>query len=217
MVEKKLTSGRVTSGVARIGNTIHRPQGDHSPFVHRLLKHLEGVRFEGAPRFLGVDEFNSEILSYIPGDVPPDLQDWSDNQLVAAAKLIRGYHDATAGSDLTSNMEVLCHNDLTPCNTVIVNKLPIAFIDFDVAKPGLRKRDLAYAVWMWCCLGEEEVEPEEQGRRIKLFCDANGLETRKNFIDEIIEIQREHILNYQRKGRAIHGALYGPPSGRLVF
>jgi len=41
--------------VVRIGDTVRRPVGPHSPLVHALLAHLESVGFEGAPRFLGID------------------------------------------------------------------------------------------------------------------------------------------------------------------
>ena len=66
---------------------------------------------------LGIDEQGREILTFIEGHVPPDLATWSDEQLVRAAELIRRFHDATAGSALAGGEEVVCHNDLSPCNT----------------------------------------------------------------------------------------------------
>lgn len=38
-------------------------------YVQAVLLHLEAVGFEGAPRFLGVDDEGREILTYIEGDV----------------------------------------------------------------------------------------------------------------------------------------------------
>ncbi len=116
---KVLTGGRITQGVVRIGNTVHRPTGPHTKFVHSLLPHLEESGFSGAPRVLGIDEQGQEILTFIEGYVPPDLATWSDVQLVRAAELIRRFHDATAGSTLTVEEEVVCHNDLSPGNTVV--------------------------------------------------------------------------------------------------
>lgn len=62
--ELPLEGGRVTEGVIRIGDTVHRPTGPHSDFCHELLLHLEKVNFNSAPRFLGFDEMSREILNY---------------------------------------------------------------------------------------------------------------------------------------------------------
>jgi Ser/Thr protein kinase RdoA (MazF antagonist) len=95
-----------------------------------------------APRVLGIDEHRREILTFIEGHVPPDLATCSDEQLVRATELIGRFHDATSGSALTGEEEVVCHNDLSPCNTVFVKGMPSAFIDFDEAAPGSRSQDL---------------------------------------------------------------------------
>ena len=113
-----------------VGNTVRRPTGPHSPFVHRLLHHLEAVGFEAAPRLLGVDEQGREVLSFIDGWVPPNLDHFPD-EILAAARLLRGLHDATAGSELAGGHEVVCHNDPSPCNYVFVDGRPVALIDFD--------------------------------------------------------------------------------------
>ena len=89
-----------------------------------MLRHLEAVGFTGAPRILGGDEAGREVLSFIEGDVhvaAPDSPDprLSDAQLASAAKLIRRFHDATAGSVLAGPEEVICHGDLGPHNTVL--------------------------------------------------------------------------------------------------
>src|SRR5262245_35120215 len=99
--EIPLTGGRVTQGVVRIGDTVRRPCKLNTPFIHQLLHHLEQVEFDGAPRFLGIDGQGREILTFIEGEVPPDLGFWSMTQLLAAARLIRRFHEATAGSALT--------------------------------------------------------------------------------------------------------------------
>ncbi len=197
MNHEKLTGGRVTQNIIKIGNTVRRPLSQNANFVHALLQHLEKVGFNGAPRFLGIDELNREILTFIEGDVPPDLDEWEDSQLVAAAKLIREYHDATHSCNLIGNFDIICHNDLSPCNAVWIEGKPTAFIDFDAAAPGTRAADLAYAVWMWCCLGEEEIDPKEQSRRMKLMLDAYGFDQRQDFIEKIIEIQRKQIEMYK--------------------
>ena len=174
--EKLLTGGRITQGVVRIGNTVWRPTGPHTLFVHSLLRHLEEGRFDGTLRVLGIDVQGREILSFIQGHVPQDLATLSDVQLVRAAELIRRFHDATAGSALAGEEEVVCHNDLPPCNMVFVNGTPSAFIDFDEAAPGSRSQDLGYALWLFLDLGAEDVDIRTQGRRVRMMCDAYGLD-----------------------------------------
>jgi hypothetical protein len=53
MEETRLSGGRVTDGVVRIGDTVRRPAKDNSPFVRELLSHLTAQGFDGAPRYLG--------------------------------------------------------------------------------------------------------------------------------------------------------------------
>src|ERR687894_794302 len=95
--EEKLTGG-FFSEVVRVGDTVRRSTGPWTPAVHALLKHLEEVGFEGAPRVLGFDEQGREVLTYIPGEVPhraePALE--TDRALEEAARLLRRYHDAVA-------------------------------------------------------------------------------------------------------------------------
>jgi hypothetical protein len=80
--EQLLVGGRITPGVVRIDATVRRPTGPHSPFVHRLLRFLEELDFDGVPRLLGIDEQGRETLSFIEGFVPPDLDaTLSDQQL----------------------------------------------------------------------------------------------------------------------------------------
>lgn len=42
--------------VVRLGDTVRRPAGPSSAAVRSLLLHLQDVGFDGAPRFLGVDD-----------------------------------------------------------------------------------------------------------------------------------------------------------------
>ena len=67
--EIPLLGGDMTRGVVRVGGTVRRPVRPHTPAVHALLRHLEAADFEGAPRVLGVDARNREVLTYLPGVV----------------------------------------------------------------------------------------------------------------------------------------------------
>ncbi len=217
--EVLLTGGRITQGVVRVGSTVRRPTGPHTPFVHSLLRHLEEVGFDGAPRVLGIDERGRELLTFIEGHVPPDLATWSDGQLLEAAELIRRFHDATAETDLAAGEEVVCHNDLSPCNTVFVEGVPSAFIDFDEAAPGTRARDLGYALWLFLDLGPEGADTSTQGRRIRVMCDAYGIGSNFDAIGAIAHSQRatlERSLSRLRCGGSASSVAYSQSSVRWI-
>lgn len=163
--------------MVRVGDTVRRPAGPNTPFVGRLLAHLHAVGFEEAPRFLGLDERGRETLEFLPGDVPSDCRGivWSDAQLRASARLLRRFHDATAGGALAGHAEVVCHNDFGPWNLVWVDDLPRGIIDFDNAAPGSRVDDLGYAVWKHLNVGLLGLPAREQLRRLEVMATAYGL------------------------------------------
>jgi hypothetical protein len=133
--EELLRGGSVTE-VLRVGDTVHRRPGRNAGFVHRLLEFLERAGWDGAPRFRGVDEQGREILTFLAGHVPwqpaEQARARSDDSLAVAAALVRQFHDMTAGTCLAGGCEVVCHNDLSPSNTVyrdLAGELrPAAFI-----------------------------------------------------------------------------------------
>jgi Ser/Thr protein kinase RdoA (MazF antagonist) len=194
-VEVPLSGGRITS-VVRVGDTVRRPPRMNAEFIHALLAHLAAADFDGAPRFLGTDEQGRDVLSYLEGDVPEDLGLHDDVVLFAAGRLIRRFHDATVGllaRGGETSLQVICHNDLTPCNFVFRIGIPVAMIDFDTAAPGTRRMDLAYAAWCWLDLGNPEIAPEEQRRRLALFVEAYGVAFSAATIKEAI-LARQQML-----------------------
>lgn len=174
--EIPLGGGWSTAGVVRLGGTVRRPLKPNAPFVHKLLAHLEAVGFHEAPALLGVDQQEREILSYVEGEVPSDCRAlvWEDGQLEASARLLRRFHDATAGSELAGNHEVVCHNDYGPWNLVWIDGAPVAIIDFDLASPGRRSDDLGYAAWKHLNLGLVSLPVAEQRRRLAVVAAAYG-------------------------------------------
>lgn len=174
-----------------MGDTIRRPTGPHSPFVHALLLHLERRAFAGAPKYLGLDSAGREILSYMPGDVPADLRAFSPEQLAAAARLLRELHDATLDFPDRGACEVACHGDASPCNCVFRDARPIAFIDFDAAHVGSRRDDVGYAAWLWLDLGNEDLDPVQQGRRLGEFVTAYGKLDLADAVSAVVDAQRE--------------------------
>jgi hypothetical protein len=200
--EVPLTGGRLTAGVVRVAETVRRPIGPHSGFAHRLFEHLEVVGFTAAPRLLGIDDQDREILSFLPGWVPPNLDQFADESLTAAAQLLRGFHDATAGSPLAEGCEVVCHNDPSPCNYVFRDGLPVALIDFDHAAPGTRIRDVAYAGWLWTISADNGPLIAEQARRLRLMADAYGLPSAHGLVDSVIARQAENLAGAVTRTRS---------------
>ena len=182
--EQQLAGGGVNT-VVRGGATVRRPAGAWSPRIHQLFEHLQTRGFTGAPRSFGTDPLGRDVFSYLPGDVGHDP--WtpavaSDPALTSAARLLRAYHDATTdvaaswrdGWQLPARepAEVVCHNDAAPYNCVYDGDRAIGLIDFDVAAPGPRSWDLAYAVYRFIPLGS--AAGERTGERLGLFFDAYG-------------------------------------------
>src|SRR5687768_11655309 len=155
--EVALKGGMTTPGVVRVGDTVRRPLTDKSAFVHDVLRHLERQGFDRAPRFVGIDEKGRAMLTYIAGTVPRQVGGFRKEQWLAAARLLKAYHDATADSDLKGEHEVVRHGDAGPGNCVFRDGMPFALIDFDGACPGTREEDVGYAAWMWLHVGNRAV------------------------------------------------------------
>jgi hypothetical protein len=201
--EKPLAGGNLTP-VVRVGDTVRRAQGPWSPAVHALLRHLERVGFAAAPRFLGVDAEGREMLSFLPGEVGFSPAVWREEALVAVARLLRRYHDATGGfappPDARWQLaypdparhEVLCHNDAAPYNLVFVDGLPVGLIDFDLAGPGPRLWDMAYTLYWFAPLYPHEL-PIARGLddfvqtagRVRLFYAAYGIGYTAELLDMV--------------------------------
>jgi hypothetical protein len=175
-VEQPMAGGRLTAGVVRIGDTVRRPASAASAFVAGLLTHLAEVGFDGCPRHLGWDGQGRDVLSFVPGDVPPRWQHFTDDQVGRAATLLRQLHDATRGLASGLGGEVVCHHDAGPNNTVFRGGRPVAFIDFDFAAPGPALADVGYLAWAWCISSRtDRGSPAEQARQVRILSDAYGL------------------------------------------
>ncbi|WP_085067218.1 phosphotransferase [Catenuloplanes japonicus] len=185
--EVLLPRGNVSGDIVRVGDTVRRPAGPHTPAVHAFLEHLHRNGFRHAPRPLGFDEKGREVLTFAVGTVP-----WgdefplvaSDEAIRAVARVIRELHEAAAGfvppADarwfaLTppDRVEMITHNDLAPWN-LVVDGDALVFIDWDAAGPGSRLWDLAYAAHGFVPLSPWSAW--DQGRRLGVFADAYGLD-----------------------------------------
>jgi aminoglycoside phosphotransferase len=193
--ETLLDGGRTTAGVVRIGNAVHRPTRASTPAVHALLRYLESIGFDGAPRVLGFDEQGREVLSFLDGETVAERYPWpawvsSDTALVQVGAWLRRLHDATvhfeppagavwfAGKPWRPGL-VIGHNDVAPYNAVWRGERLVGFVDWDIAGPSTREFDLAYAALLWVPLlaaGEfwphASAAPDDRSRRAHLLLDA---------------------------------------------
>ena len=92
-----------------------------------------------------------------------------------------------------ARFEVICHNDLSPCNFVFRAGIPVAMIDFDTAAPGTRRMDVGYAAWGWLDLGNADIAAAEQRRRLRLFVTAYGEQLAVDTIKQAI-LDRQEVL-----------------------
>ncbi|MDO0916973.1 phosphotransferase [Streptomyces sp. DT2A-34] len=195
--EVPLSGGRITQGVVRVGDTVRRPVTARSAFVAELLNHLQQRGFNGAPRYLGLDDTGRDTFTYMPGRVPARFQLWSDDQVAAAGTLLRSLHEATLGSRLAAAHPVVCHHDPGPNNAVFHQDRPVAFIDFDTAAPGDPLEDLGYMAWTWCISSKPQAPPaQEQATQVRILADAYGLDipARSSLVDAILDRQISNAL-----------------------
>jgi hypothetical protein len=188
--ELVLIGGNMTP-VVRIGDTVRRTTGPWTPTIHALLAHLRACGFRQVPEPMGIDEKGREILSLLPGRVGtyplPDFM-LSAETLTTVARTLRAYHDATVGFAVGPDAawqlpahepaEVICHNDFGPYNLMFERSTLTGIIDFDLASPGPRVRDIAYAAYRFVPL-TDPANPDvpylglaEQARRLIEFCSS---------------------------------------------
>lgn len=201
--EMPLTGGKQTAGLVRVAMTVRRPAHSRSTYVQELLRHLERVGFQGAPRALGFDSRGREIVSFVSGDVPSALPyHLSDDQLTRATELVRDFHEATVSSPLRGEQEVVCHGDLGPHNTVFRNGVPVAIIDWDDdVRPGRRADDFAHAVWCFADVTEAGVPVSEQARRVQVMCRSYPGMTAEIVVGELRERFQRARDEHARAGR----------------
>ena len=206
--EIPMTGGNTNQCVVKVGDTVRRAMTPASPAIHELLKHLREGGFSACPRFLGIDGRNREILSFIEGETELPADNWAnDRVLITTAGLLRDYHEATVGFAHADHRwtaeypdkarhEVICHNDFAPYNLIFSDGMPVAMIDFDLAGPGPRMRDVAYAAY-WSAplafgagdLRQHALADMERGsRRLKLFCRSDGIAADGEVLKMVAEV-----------------------------
>jgi hypothetical protein len=233
-LEIPLLGGDMTDGVVRVGRTVRRPVRPHTPAVHALLRHLEAVGFEGAPRVLGIDAQNREVLTYLPGEVPHrplPAYALSEATLVRLAELQLRYHQAVVGFEpppwarwdgevtplVDGPPELVCHCDLNLENVIFRpgpdGPEPYALIDFDLARPGTRLVDIIQTLRYWAPLtAPADRDPAfadvDVPARIAVFCQAYGLSyaERARLVPVAVRWMRRSRVTIAARARRYGGA-----------
>lgn len=208
-IEIPLTGGNSNASVVRIDNTVRRTIGRSSATVHRLLEFLQKQGFSHAPKFLGIDQKGREILSFIDGTCEISRSVWcSDMAIKSVATSLRDFHDITSRYPAQhddnwafvypdrSQHEVICHNDFGLYNLILNDDQCTGIIDFDLAGPGPRLRDIAYAAYWLTPLSfnAADMAPFTQTdihngcRRLKLFCSSYGIAADSDLLSMVSEV-----------------------------
>ena len=193
MTETVLAGGDLNV-IVRVGDSVRRPLGGWSSAVHALLRHFELVGFDGAPRFLGIDDQGREILSYAEGEPGIAPVPAGDDVVFSIGALLRRMHDAQEGFARPLGAawqtmvgapragEVICHNDLFWPNLIFRAGEVAALIDWDLASPAPRLHDVASAARFWAPLRPDEqaeawgLPTERRRERLRALSEGYGLE-----------------------------------------
>jgi hypothetical protein len=200
--EVPLVGGDLTEGLVRVGETVRRPRIAESEMIEALLLYLQRCGFDGAPRFLGLDDAGRQVLSFVHGEVAGrPWPDWvaDDQRILSVARLVRRYDDAAQGFGLppvaaaavdpgpagmpASTMgpaTFVGHMDICPENVVFRDGQAWALIDFDLARPTNRLREVCNMLLWWAPLmpapdREASVRDADVFARAALMVSAYGL------------------------------------------
>jgi hypothetical protein len=181
----------------------------------------------GVPRPHGLDQHGREVLEFLAGEVPSDPMPrwvWNDDLLVAAARWLRRFHDATTGLPRRGDRwqlpdhppnEVICHNDFAPYNMVFdAGHRLVGVIDFDTCSPGSRAWDLAYLAYRMVPF-HAPATPEtptmtaaRRGDRLELLCDAYGPPVQPGDVLALLAVRVRDLYDLT----AVRAAEAGPAS-----
>ena len=212
--EVSLTGGRLTSGVVRVGDTVRRPTGPHSPFVHRLLRHLEAAGFEAAPRVMGVDERGREVLSFIAGWVPPNLDHFADETLAAAARLLRQLRTTRPPARARRRPRRRLPQRPVSMQLRLRRRSPRRVHRLRPCHPRRPGCVTSPSGWLWTLSADDGPPVPEQAQRLRLMADAYGLPDPSVLLDAVLVRQRENLAAARTRSRSPDSAVaeYGRAS-----
>jgi Phosphotransferase enzyme family len=193
-------------------DVVLRDPGPWSATVLALLRHLEAVGFDAAPRVVGSGfaDDGREMLTYIAGESPHPGA-WADDVVSEIGAILARLHRAASSfepppnatwhpsylRDLLDDDVVISHCDAGPWNWIAREGRPIALIDWEFAGPAGRLSDLAEVVWLNAQLHDDDVAARNglpnartRARQARMMLDGYGLvaSARAGFVDRMIEV-----------------------------
>lgn len=179
--------------VYRVGDTVHKQKGTWWDATRQVLQHLDSVEYLWSPKVIS-DTSETTELSFIDGEtVPADLGGAGNADVLhVIGRRIRELHDALEGFRLAPGTEcvpwpvqppgdnIICHNDLSPWNTVLRDGTFSGFIDWDLVSYGTREWELAWACWRWAPIyphgKRTRFDASDQIERCRVLLESYGLD-----------------------------------------
>ncbi|MFF1877201.1 phosphotransferase [Leifsonia sp. NPDC058230] len=215
--EVPLLGGDVTEGLVRVGDTVRRPVSDASRRVRGVLDFLAAAGFTAAPRFLGVDAADRDVLTYVPGEVAGrPWPSWvgDETRALSVARLVRAYDDAVqplgvpewalgprrvdppgCPASISGTPGFLAHLDITPENVVFRSGRAVALIDFDLVRPATRLDEVANLLLWWGAW----MSPEDRDPAVR---DVDPVSRGAALLDayDLSAADRERVVDVARNG-----------------
>ena len=188
-------TGGFSNVVSRRGDLVRRRTGAQSPATHQLLSWLRLRGFNRAPELVGTAP-GEEVLSYLAGE--PVFRPWpeavrTDRWMAELGTWLREYHSAVSGFTVRLDARflwgpgrpaagmVVNHGDLGPWNVLQQGGRVCGVIDWDMARFGVPRDDLAQLA-----LESVPLKPSTSDRlgltpgtdvlreRLRVLCEAYG-------------------------------------------
>jgi Phosphotransferase enzyme family len=193
----KYGSGEQIADAALSDGVVLKEAGFWASGVIALLRHLESVGFDGAPRVVG-DGYAADgrlAVTYIAGESPHPGA-WSEEEVARIGQLLRQLHTATTNfkppaeavwqpvwlRELPAEQVVFGHCDTGPWNIVASNDSPRAFIDWEFAGPVDPLWELAETAWLNAQLHDDDIselhelpDAATRARQARAIIDGYGL------------------------------------------
>lgn len=204
-----------------VGNVVRRPAKPWTATVQSLLGHLHACGLP-VPEPLGYDT-TYEYVGLVEGDAGVDA--WPHqvglDGVRSAGQLLRRIHDATVDWRPPPAAEwsvpygpgpVICHGDPQPANLAWRDGRAVGIFDWDAARPGDRKNDLAYALIWLAPFTADSDELKRRGftaapdrrARIAALLDGYGWSEPFDVVDAAVRRHQQAIDEVVRLGERGH-------------
>ncbi len=230
-------AGGGRTAVGRRGDVVYRPVEAWTPAVHALLRHLENVGFDAAPRLVGsgISDDGREQLRFVAGTFNQPGP-FTDDGLSELGRVVRRLHDATATfvpptdacwfawhgrewGSATGPDRIVSHCDLAPWNIVIRDELPVALIDWEFAGPVDELVAMAQVCWLNVKLHDDIVAETDglppladRARQLRLLVDGYEMPAvqRVRLVQAMIEFALSEVAWEADDANVVPGAVPNP-------